>query len=223
MNEYFLRPEVSNSELQSLRRAYYNVPDPDLEQVFKFGNLVDALLTTPTLVSMVEGCYQLMDDDGIIRFTRDETFLAYRMYKACLVDPVIREFIRHGSGQHVFTRDLLFTYEDAEYTIKARCKFDSIYPAIRTGVDYKTTSCTTRKAFIASIEHFNYDQQAAWYLDTAGTDRHWIIGISKKTKEIFKFAIQRGDETYQRGRSKYSFWSRVWLMLFENFILPETV
>lgn len=221
MNAYFLRPEVSNSELLALRRAYYSVPDPDLEQVYRFGSLVDAMLTEDGRVDYI--LHQLHDDDEIINYTGAEFVLATSMVDACKVDPVIRAFIEGGRSQHIFIKTIGFTYDGEEYQIKGRCKFDSIKKSIKTGADYKTTACTTRKACLAAIDYFNYDQQGAWYMDLAGTDRHWIIFISKKTKQVFKFAIERGDAVYEQGRRKYSFWARVWLMLFENFMIPETI
>lgn len=221
MNPYFLRPEVSNSELLDLRRAYYSVPDQDLEQVYNFGSLVDAMLTE---VWRCDSLFRtLKDDDGLIEYTVAEWMLAAAMAAVCERDPVIQAFIQGGKSQHIFIKRLSFSYDGDEYSIKGRCKFDSIKKAIKTGADYKTTACTTRKACLAAIGYFNYDQQAAWYMDLAGTDRHWLIFISKKTKEVFKFAIERGDAMYEQGKRKYSFWARVWLMLFENFMIPEAI
>lgn len=217
---YFLLPEVSNSNLIDLRRAFYAEEYRDLSEVYKFGNLVDAMLTESHRVDSVQ--LRLEDDGEWIEFTPHEFLLAQSLTVKAEQDPIIRAFIHGGESQRVFTNILQFIHDGDEYIIPARCKFDTIKQAIKTGADYKTTACTTLKAFIASIEFFNYDQQAAWYMDIAGTDRHWIIGISKKTKEIFKFAIQRGDAIYERGRKKYSFWAHLWLQLVEGFKLIES-
>lgn len=217
MSGYFQRKEVSNSDLLSLRRAFFGMRDPseDMAEVFNFGNLVDAMLTEPW--RLIDNDYELKDGDGIITFQKGDWRLAEAMAMGAKNDPVVRHFIKAGSHQHVFTKSLTFEYDNDPYTIEGRCKFDTINMAISTGADYKTTGCTTRKACLASIDHFSYDQATAWYMDLAGIDRHWLIFISKKTKEVFKFAIERGDETYLRGLNKYSYWAHKWLMLIDQF------
>lgn len=219
MTPYFSLPSVSNSELQALRRATNALPNPfeDIQGSLHFGSLVDAMLTESHRCNHFY--YTLQDEPKPITFTPTEWELALWMYKQALKDPIIKEFVNSGSGQHVFSKPLTFNYEGFDYTIEGRCKFDSIKQAISTGVDYKTTACATRKSFIESIEFLNYDQAGAWYMDLAGIDRFWILGISKKTKEVFKFAIQRGDEVYERGRGKYAFWAYRWLMLLDGFTL----
>lgn len=220
MSDYFQRKEVSNSDLLSLRRAFFGMRDPseDMAEVFNFGNLVDAMLTEPwRLGDSHYGDFTLNLDNEMIAFQYSDWKLAESMAAQAALDPVVRHFIKAGSHQHVFTGSLTFEYENDPYTIEGRCKFDTINLDISTGADYKTTGCTTRKACLASIDHFGYDQATAWYMDLAGIDRHWLIFISKKTKEVFKFAIERGDETYLRGLNKYSYWAHKWLMLIDQF------
>lgn len=214
---YFSLPSVSNSELQALRRATNAIPNPfeDIQDSLNFGSLVDAMLTEPHRVNHYH--FILEDNGRQITFTPTEWELAITMYKQALKDAVIKVFVGSGSGQHVFSRALTFEYDGEQHIIQGRCKFDSIKQSIRTGVDYKTTACATRKSFIESIEFLNYDQASAWYMDLAEIDRFWILGISKKTKEVFKFAMQRGDEIYERGRAKYAFWAYRWLLLLDGF------
>jgi hypothetical protein len=213
---YFSLPCVSNSDLIALRKAFYCFEETyDPAEVFKFGNLVDAMLTEEHRVNYFY--FTLQDSDQVINYAPSEFGLAKAMVKRCKADPVIKAFIAMGHGQKVFSEMLRFSFDGVDYEIKARCKFDSIITPIKTSVDYKSTGCTKRKSFIESIEHFNYDQQGAWYMDVGGSDRHWIIGISKKTKELFKYVIERGDETYKRGVSKYTFWAYRWLMFVEGF------
>lgn len=213
---YFALPSVSNSDLIALRKAFYCFEETfDPAEVFKFGNLVDAMLTEPERVNYF---YFTLEEFGKqISYNPSDFELAKAMVRNCKADPVIKAFMQSGQGQKVCKELLKFQFDGQDYEIQARCKFDSVRPAISTSVDYKSTGCTTRKSFIESIEHFNYDQQAAWYMDVGKVNRHWIIGISKKTKEIFKFAIERGDETYKCGVSKYSFWAYRWLMFIEGF------
>lgn len=216
---YFARPEVSNSDMLSLRRAIYGIDDPYSAngQALQFGSLVDAMLTTPHLVDHER---RYLNDNGVIIMFNEQDFaLALRLYKLCEKDPVIMAFVRGGVGQHEFYRTLQFEFEGYTYSQRCRCKFDTIKKEIETGADYKTTACTSLKSFKASIEFFGYDQQGSFYMDLARTNRHWIIAISKKTGEIFKYVIERGDAAYLRGREKYSYWLYRWMMLIDNFTM----
>lgn len=217
---YFNRPEVSNSDLKALARMLAAIPDnrDDLEDIFNFGSLVDALLTEAYRVNHEERSLSL-ETGGKVYFEKPVFDLAKKLAANLKKDRVVSLLIDNMVGQYIVARTLKFTYDDEEYEIKGRCKFDGLAKKFRTGCDYKTTSCTTRKAFVESIEFFDYDQAGAWYMDLARIDRFWIIGISKKTGEVFKYAIERGDETYRRGRDKYARLAYKWIMLIANFNL----
>lgn len=51
----------------------------------------------------------------------------------------------------------------------------------RTLIDFKTTSCPDLPHFLASAEQYDYDRQAALYLDTLQANRFLIIGVQKRT------------------------------------------
>lgn len=209
--EYFARPEVSNSELKNLSRLYRG-DTRNIEEEYKealvIGSLVDAHITGEIYVG--ESTYEQRE-------------LAYVLYKYMIADALIKIFLSFMEGQVKFFEVLTFEYDGITYQIAARCKFDLFSHRFKIGVEIKTTACTTRKSFILSIEFLDYDQAAAWYMDIAKIDRLWIIGISKKTKEIFKFAIERGDETYTRGKAKYCFRAFQWIMFIDGFIEPLNI
>jgi hypothetical protein len=212
---YFNLPSVSNSDLLALRKAFYSYEEVfDPSQVYRFGSLVDAMLTEEHRVNHFH--FTLEENGKQITFTPGEFEMARAMAKQCKLDPVMKVFIDSGSNQHIFERKLKFYFDGEEHEIEARCKFDSIKIDRGIGCSYKTTACTTRKSFMESIEHFHYDQQEAWYMDIAGIDRDFICAVSKKTKEVFKVAVQRGDELYERGREKYSLWAYRWLLFVDG-------
>lgn len=215
---YFDLPEVSNSDLKALKTMLYGLPDrrDDLEDIFNFGSLVDAMLTEPWRVGHYT--FTLSGEDGrIIQFTEDVFMLAKKLVKELKADRVVSMLLDSMVGQYIFVRTITFCFDEEYQKIKGRCKFDGINRKFKIGVDYKTTSCPTLAAFIEAIHFFDYDQQAAWYMDLAGTNQHWIIGISKKTQKVFKYAIERGDATYLRGVAKYSRWAYRWNLLIEPF------
>jgi hypothetical protein len=211
---------VSNSELTALAKAYNAIPDnrAELEDIFNFGSLVDAMLTENWRVDH-EFKTLTQDDGSVIQFDTKIYFQAYTLANYCRKDPVIAAVIKHMVGQYIFVRNLTFMYEADSYTIKGKCKFDAYGKSIKMGADYKTTSCATAKQFREAIDFFHWDRQGAWYMDLGRIDRHWIIGISKTSGQIFKHAIQRGDATYTAGRDKYSKLAYRWQLLnMEAFI-----
>ena len=213
---YFDLPEVSSSDLGELERMFYNRARPDLEEIFNFGSLVDAMLTERHKLDPYALC--LTEDGGrIIQYTGEVWRLALKLEVALRADPVVARLLPGMKGQYIFRRTLAFQYEGEEYKIRARCKFDLFTRIHKIGLDFKTTSCKTKKEFIGAIDHFDYDKQAAWYMDLAKIDYHWIVGVSKSTGEIFKYVVQRGDETHARGVAKYSVWAYRWLILIEPF------
>jgi hypothetical protein len=201
MNYYNL-PEVSNSDLLALARAFNALPDnrAELEDIFNFGSLVDAMLSEDHKVLHSERA--LLQDGPKLIYTPDVWEQADALAIGCKKDPVISLIIKQMIGQYIFVRSLGFTHEDENYSIRARCKFDGFSKALQMGADYKTTSCKTKKQFRDAIDFFRWDQQGAFYMDLARIDQHWIIGISKHTGEIFKHVIERGDPVHLSGQKK---------------------
>lgn len=217
---YFNLNAVSNSNLKELEKMFYVKPDnrEGLQEIFNFGSLVDALLTEAWRVNW--STRELHLETGELVFFDVEAFeLAKKLVALMKADRVISRLLDCMISQYVFMRTLTFEYEGTEHQIKARCKFDGFSKLFKIGVDYKGLSVTSEAQFLTAVDFFDYDQQAAWYMDLAGIDSHWIIAISKKNGKIFKLAIKRGDEIYLRGRAKYSKWAYRWIMLIENFIV----
>jgi hypothetical protein len=215
VSSYFNHPNVSNSDLKSLRDMFYGIVRDYPVMAFLFGSLVDAMLTEEHLVNYTD---RTLFNNGKHVLIDAVTFkLAQRLAERLRKDPVISLLLKHMTGQYEVYRTLEFEYEGDLYHIPARVKFDGYCKLTREdSVDYKTTTCTTQRQFEESIYYFDYDQQGAWYMDVGRTNRHWIIGISKVNKKIFKYAIDRTTPVYKSGYIKYTKWSFMWLTLIEN-------
>lgn len=207
---YYIRPEVSNSDLTSLldkERLY------DLAPVYRFGNLVDAMITD---MGRVNHLTRQVDGE---QFTQKEWSLAYDMLNAFRNDEYCRSIIEMSEGQKVFSHDAFpIHYHGMVFTLPMRCKTDLYVGRMQLINDIKSTACTSQRQFEESIGFFDYDRQGALYLDLSGTERFMFIGISKtKPHRIYKVALRRGDDMYLSGRSKYSELAFKWFTLFSSF------
>ena len=74
-----------------------------------------------------------------------------------------------------------------------------------TLIDFKTTSCRDFDQFLATTEQYDYDRQAALYLDALQATRFLIIGIQKKAPHaIWVFDATAAPGFLEQGRRKYA-------------------
>lgn len=72
--------------------------------------------------------------------------------------------------------------------------------------DLKTTSCFTQSAFEDAILKYEYQRQAAFYLDGTRAESFVFAPISKtKTDRMFFIELHRDSELIQQGRKMYRF------------------
>ena len=209
---YFSRPEVSNSDLTWLKK-YEQQADVvhDIEKAYRFGTLVDAIITEPEKVNYFTRTLSHVEEP----YTEEEFAIATEMLKSFRKDPICLQYLKHFSFQTCMNKVREFDYEGIRFMMAVRCKWDLYSPAIGWGADIKSTTATTQKQFEEAIRYFDYDRQRAWYMDIAGSNRDMLIGISKKNFKVFKVAINRGDEFYKSGLEKYNELAFRYWMLFD--------
>ena len=182
---YYQRSEVSNSDLTELKNLLYpRTQYGDKEKAFKFGSLIDAMITEPERVRYDK---RMVDD---ILYSGEDWELAEAMKKS------LRMEARHDPF------------------LDTRCKWDWWLPTYGFGGDLKSTFASTQKQFDEAIDFFDWDRSRAWYMDIAGSRQDFIYGISKKNQKVFKAFIKRGDTIYQKGKEKYEELAFRWWMLF---------
>ena len=186
-DSYYSRPEVSNSDLTELKNYLYpRAQYGDKEKAFKFGTLVDALITENERVRYDK----LMVDDYV--YTKDEFELGLEMRKA----------LRKEAEKDQF------------YHLDTRCKWDWWLSAYNFGGDLKTTFAESQTQFDEVIDFFDWDRSRAWYMDIAGSKQDFIYAISKKNCRIFKhFITDRKHPSYIRGKEKYEDLAFKWWQL----------
>lgn len=98
--------------------------------------------------------------------------------------------------------DVFFTHERSGL----ECKLKADIISERTIGDLKTTSCTTKAEFEATILKYGYHRQGAFYLDATGAKEFILIGISKKyPHHTFTTSLKDTDERIISGRAEYEY------------------
>ncbi|MDE6276851.1 MAG: hypothetical protein K2M06_01950 [Muribaculaceae bacterium] len=200
---YYRRAEVSNSDLTELKNILHpRAQFGDKEAAFRFGNLVDAIITEPELVNY----YRLTVDD--VAYTEDEFFQAREMHKALRMearrDPFLAKVLALAETQCcMVNHGQEFEYGGFPFRLDTRCKWDWWLRAYHFGGDLKTTFASSQAEFLDAVDFFDWDRSRAWYMDIAKSNKDFIYAISKKNFHIFKLFINRGDALYTRGREKY--------------------
>lgn len=213
-DSYYLRTEVSNSDLTELKNYLYpRTQYGDKEKAFKFGTLVDALITENERVHYSK---RMVDD---VTYSREDFELGLAMREALRKEARKDEFLRavlsnSDTQKFMVNKSQRFLYGNFEYTLDTRCKWDWWLPSFGFGGDLKTTFAESQKWFNEAIDFFDWDRSRAWYMDIAGSQQDFIYAISKKNLKIFKAFIRRDDDTYKRGKEKYDELAFKWWMLF---------
>ena len=211
---YYQRSEVSNSDLTELKNLLYpRTQYGDKEKAFKFGSLIDAMITEPERVRYDK---RMVDD---ILYSGEDWELAEAMKKSLRMearhDPFLAQVLAKAETQRfMVNKNQCFQYGNFKYTLDTRCKWDWWLPTYGFGGDLKSTFASTQKQFDEAIDFFDWDRSRAWYMDIAGSRQDFIYGISKKNQKVFKAFIKRGDTIYQKGKEKYEELAFRWWMLF---------
>jgi hypothetical protein len=194
---YYNHQYASNSDLKKLISRYVEGrEEPDLEEIFDLGTLIHQAILEPHKANKQHKDYEL----------------ASKMAKTVLKDRLCRDliFMPDFKREHEF-------YRVNVHGIRARAKMDGSSNRIRTILEYKGLKIANEKAFDESIYKFDYDQGAAWYLDTSGYDRLLIVAVSKTDpNKIFKRIIDRNHNIYKSGLVKVERAVMYWKQYFEE-------
>ena len=147
---YYSRSEVSNSDLTELKNILHpRMQFGDKEAAFRFGSLVDAIITEPARVDY----YRLTVDDE--QYTEDEFRHAQEMLKALRMEARRDEFLFKVLGYAETQRFMVntqqqFTYCGFPFSLDTRCKWDWWLGLF--GGDLKTTFASTQQQFEEAID-----------------------------------------------------------------------
>jgi hypothetical protein len=211
---YYLRTEVSNSDLTELKNLLHpHTQYGDKEAAFKFGTLVDALITENNRVR-----YDKMKVDEV-PYSPEDFNKGLEMRKSLRAEAKHDKFLAlvlesSDTQKFMVKKQQEFKYGSFSYFLDTRCKWDWWLPQFGFGGDLKTTFAESQQQFNEAIDFFDWDRSRAWYMDIAGSKQDFIYAISKKNFKIFKAFIKRDDATYKKGKEKYDDLAFKWWQLF---------
>jgi hypothetical protein len=205
---YYDRSEVSNSDLSWLKNQLYPRDMPDPTNAYRFGTLLDNMLTEPHKVN-----YSLLQCDGE-QYSQEDFEIANQMRLAFLKDDFCKSLVDRSTPQKIMIKRQAFEIDGFEYHLNIRSKWDIWLDMLGWGGDIKSTTATTQKQFIDAIYHFDYDRQRAFYMTNAESKQDVLIGISKKNFKVFKVPIKRTDEMFKSGMNKVNELTFKWWQLF---------
>jgi len=221
-NYYQQHRFISNSTLTQFGGYLYGgFKVPNLQIAFDFGNLVDAMLTSPELIDFEENALYC-ENGRVIYFNHEDVQRAQDMSRSLQEDPIFTGIFPYMKKQHAFYRtNFEFTYDNIVFTLPMRCKMDGVTLGVM-GADVKTTNTKSQHDFNHHMEILDYDRQGALYMDMAKIDKMIYFAVSKKMDRrgiyrVFHYTIERGDETYNRGRDKYNRLAFYYHTMIHNF------
>jgi hypothetical protein len=224
-DEYRSLPRVSNSDLTRLKEehlGYWSVPSARFipEKAKVFGRAFHQHLLEPETLGTV--MQQLLPD-----LSPDNTLLAPKqaeqlstLMRTIRQDGFCRRYLRMSERERV----VLFT--DPTTGVACKSRLDMVYtsPKRRNAliIDVKTTSARTQAQFLESCYTYDYDRQAAFYVDslrhaenadwaTTRQFRFVFIGVMKqRPHRLFAVDATSIPNFIEYGRKKYRFWLRKW-------------
>jgi PDDEXK-like domain of unknown function (DUF3799) len=188
--EHRALPYVSNTDLSNLKNEALGITRTGNPQALSFGVAFHEAVLEPHR-------YHAPQDlpPAQLRLL-DNLAAAVRRQRYC------RDLLYRGTPELTHTA----THEETGLTVKIRPDLLMVTPRLgrRVLVDFKTTSCKDYAQFVATIDAYDYDRQAALYTDVLGADRFLIVGVQKKAPhDIWLVELSADNYSMEQGRKKY--------------------
>ncbi len=101
------------------------------------------------------------------------------------------------------------TWTDEATGLPCKALLDLQFPGLV--FDLKTTSAFSREQFAEQLAAFDYDRQAAFYLDGSGADAFGFVAVQKREPfDVFIVTHERDSAFVEQGRRKYRFLMKKW-------------
>jgi len=186
-DDYRALPAIANSDLSRLRDALngrYEKP-ASMSGALGLGTAFHTALLEPDLYEAGQ--------PGI------NDSLVWWMVEGVQLKPELVTLLENGVPEP----SCIFT----EPTTGTLCKLraDLVVPATDHGytiIDFKTTAARDYDHFLAQCSGYDYDRQAAFYLDALRADRFLLVGV-QKVEPFSVFTVEVSAQMLAEGRAKY--------------------
>jgi len=182
-------PHVSNTDLSNLKAELIGQlrrPNPD---ALAYGSAFHAATLEPSTYARTADRCPWAQLEALARHVR--------RHRYC------RDLLYRGTAELTHTA----IHVDTDVAVKVRPDLLVVSPAgrARTLIDFKTTSCPDLPHFLASAEQYDYDRQAALYLDALQATRFLIIGVQKRNPhQVWVYDATAAPGFIEQGRRKYT-------------------
>ena len=183
-------PHVSNTDLSILKQVLLGQPRQLNAVALAYGSHFYTAVLEPAT-------YARTEERGIRWADLETLALQVRRQRYC------RDLLYRGQAEQSYTA----THTATGVGVKLR---PDLLVRSRAGchltlIDFKTTSSPDRAHFLTTIEKYDYDRQAALYLDVLGATRFLIIGVQKKAPhEVWRVELTATPGLIEQGRKKYA-------------------
>ena len=190
MHTYRQIPAISNSDLTDFKNYLFGRKFRKPQKAFDFGSVLHETILEPKNEIVIPDSVDMELINRLTKKVREDKFC---------------KWILQFAGKE---RINLFT--DPITDLRCKSKLDLVYKNSLI-VDLKTTGQTTYEAFLQSCFDYDYDRQAAFYLDSIGGKRFVFVGIQKKAPyDLFFFDASKEKNFIETGRKKYKALLRKW-------------
>ena len=182
-------PQVSNTDLSNLKATLLGKPNTSNLVALAYGShFHTAVLEPPHYARTAERGIKWADLEQLAHQVRRQRYC--------------RDLLYRGQAEQSYTA----THTATGVGVKLR---PDLLVRSRAGrqltlIDFKTTSSPDLAHFLTTIEKYDYDRQAALYLDVLGATRFLIIGVQKKAPhDVWRVELTAAPGLIEQGRKKY--------------------
>ncbi|UOQ71529.1 PD-(D/E)XK nuclease-like domain-containing protein [Hymenobacter cellulosilyticus] len=186
-DDYRALPAIANSDLSRLRDALngrYQKPSA-MNGALGLGTAFHTALLEPELYEAGQ--------PGI------NDSLIWWMVEGVKLDPYLNDLLLRGTPEP----SCIFTEPTTDTVCKLRA--DLVAPETDRGytiIDFKTTMARDYNHFLAQCSGYDYDRQAAFYLDALQADQFLLVGV-QKVEPFSLFTVEVPTYMLEEGRAKY--------------------
>jgi hypothetical protein len=194
--EYRSLPRISNSDLSEFKNFIFGEVRENPVKAFAFGSALHELILEPHVIHDVPEGVDLSLVQMLARTARKDKFLAWAL-----------RFSKKETVQ---------LWQDPATGLELKSKLDIVHKN-KLVVDIKSTSCRDYASFLQTCEKYDYDRQAAFYLDSIGAEKFCFVAVQKvKPFNVWTVEHHTNGSFIASGRKKYRALLRAWKIRADN-------